>query len=450
MFIPEGYTHQTELINRGWKSAQIAELLKDSMVKIELPAGTVNVSNKAYSNVAIESVENGDITSPTAKEVRKQIVSKGMLITSTTQATEENTVGRVALLGKGWSIADIKNFLAYPDLTLSSITGYGEQHRYLIERVTEAEVKNAKLAAKVSKKKGEKEETIKTAQEEGKVVFRKVSGEWVIAGINLVKGQTVTVSKKNGETEKVVVNEIVSTNGEVQTATFKKSFTTKQSNTVNTVNTVRKETANPTASVAVKEEEVTATSNRNYTFIIEGDVHETRNALNVTAGTIIEIKGEIVKVTAIEVVRKRLMGIDDDFYTATLQNVSAVLADENEIASYNGAVKAEARKNDLRHNLYNAIRNNVVAGEVQTATLYANAGKKFNLDSVAVRIVGAGKTAYIEDASVPNRKIIFSQSMSMDGDAWGSYNGGNEIISMAAFTTDLEEAIKMVAAEVAV
>lgn len=447
MFIPEGYTHQTELINRGWKSAQIAELLKDSMVKIELPAGTVNVSNKAYSNVAIESIENGDITSPTAKEVRKQIVSKGMLITSTTQATEENTVGRVALLGKGWSIADIKNFLAYPDLTLSSITGYGEQHRYLIERVTEAEVKNAKLAAKVSKKKGEKEETIKTAQEEGKVVFRKVSGEWVIAGINLVKGQTVTVSKKNGETEKVVVNEIVSTNGEVQTATFKKSFTAKQSNTVNTVS---KETVTPTASVAVKEEEVTATSNRNYTFIIEGDVHETRNALNATAGTIIEIKGEIVKVAAIEVVRKRLMGIDDDFYTATLQNVSAVLADENEIASYNVAVKEEARKNDLRRNLYTTIRNNVVAGEVQTATLYANAGEAFNLDSVDVRIVGAGKTAYIEDVSVPNRRIIFSQSMSMDGDAWGSYNGGNEIISMVAFTVDLEEAIKMVAAEVAV
>lgn len=447
MFIPEGYTHQTELINRGWKSAQIAELLKDSMVKIELPAGTVNVSNKAYSNVAIESVENGDITSPTAKEVRKQIVSKGMLITSTTQATEENTVGRVALLGKGWSIADIKNFLAYPDLTLSSITGYGEQHRYLIERVTETEVKNAKLAAKVSKKKGEKEETIKTAQEEGKVVFRKVSGEWVIAGINLVKGQTVTVSKKNGETEKVVVNEIVSTNGEVQTATFKKSFTPKQSNAVNTVS---KETATPTASVAVKEEEVTATSNRNYTFIIEGDVHETRNALNATAGTIIEIKGEIVKVTAIKVVRKRLMGIDDDFYTATLQNVSAVLADENEIASYNVAVKEGARKNDLRRNLYTTIRNNVVAGEVQTATLYANAGEAFNLDSVDVRIVGAGKTAYIEDVSVPNRRIIFSQSMSMDGDAWGSYNGGNEIISMVAFTADLEEAIKMVAAEVAV
>lgn len=447
MFIPEGYTHQTELINRGWKSAQIAELLKDSMVKIELPAGTVNVSNKAYSNVAIESIENGDITSPTAKEVRKQIVSKGMLITSTTQATEENTVGRVTLLGKGWSIADIKNFLAYPDLTLSSITGYGEQHRYLIERVTEAEVKNAKLAAKVSKKKGEKEETIKTAQEEGKVVFRKVSGEWVIAGINLVKGQTVTVSKKNGETEKVVVNEIVSTNGEVQTATFKKSLTAKQSNTVNTVS---KETATPTASVAVKEEEVTATSNRNYTFIIEGDVHETRNALNATAGTIIEIKGEIVKVAAIEVVRKRLMGIDDDFYTATLQNVSAVLADENEIASYNVAVKEEARKNDLRHNLYNAIRNNVVAGEVQTATLYANAGKKFNLNTVDVRIVGAGKTAYIEDASVPNRKIIFSQSMSMDGDSWGLYNGGNEIISTVAFTAALEEAIVLIAAEVAV
>lgn len=381
MFIPEGYTHQTELINRGWKSAQITELLKDGMVKIELPAGTVNVSNKAYSNVAIESIENGDITSPTAKEVRKQIVSKGMLITSTTQATEENTVGRVALLGKGWSIADIKNFLAYPDLTLSSITGYGEQHRYLIERVTEAEVKNAKLAAKVSKKKGEKEETIKTAQEEGKVVFRKVNGEWVIAGINLIKGQTVTVSKKNGETEKVVVNEIVSTNGEVQTATFKKSFTAKQSNTVNTVS---KETATLAVGVAVKEEEVTATSNRNYTFIIEGDIHETRNALNTTAGTIIEIKGEIVKVTAIEVVRKRLMGIDDDFYTATLQNVSAVLADENEIASYNVAVKEEARKNDLRNNLYNAIRNNVVAGEVQTATLYANAGKKFNLDTVDV------------------------------------------------------------------
>lgn len=447
MFIPEGYTHQTELINRGWKSAQIAELLKDSMIKIELPAGTVNVSNKAYSNVAIDNIENGDITSPTAKEVRKQIVSKGMLITSTTQATEENTVGRVALLGKGWSIADIKNFLAYPDLTLSSITGYGEQHRYLIERVTEAEVKNAKLAAKVSKKKGEKEETIKTAQEEGKVVFRKVSGEWVIAGINLVKGQTVTVSKKNGETEKVVVNEIVSTSGEVQTATFKKSFTAKQSNTVNTVS---KETATPTASIAVKEEEVTATSNRNYTFIIEGDVHETRNALNATAGTIIEIKGEIVKVTAIKVVRKRLMGIDDDFYTATLQNVSAVLADENEIASYNVAVKEEARKNDLRRNLYTTIRNNVVAGEVQTATLYANAGEAFNLDSVDVRIVGAGKTAYIEDVSVPNRRIIFSQSMSMDGDAWGSYNGGNEIISMVAFTVDLEEAIKMVAAEVAV
>lgn len=447
MFIPEGYTHQTELINRGWKSAQIAELLKDSMVKIELPAGTVNVSNKAYSNVAIESIENGDITSPTAKEVRKQIVSKGMLITSTTQATEENTVGRVTLLGKGWSIADIKNFLAYPDLTLSSITGYGEQHRYLIERVTEAEVKNAKLAAKVSKKKGEKEETIKTAQEEGKVVFRKVNGEWVIAGINLVKGQTVTVSKKNGETEKVVVNEIVSTNGEVQTATFKKSFTAKQSNTVNTVS---KETVTPTASVAVKEEEVTATSNRNYTFIIEGDVHETRNALNATAGTIIEIKGEIIKVAAIEVVRKRLMGIDDDFYTATLQNVSAVLADENEIASYNVAVKEEARKNDLRHNLYNAIRNNVVAGEVQTATLYANAGKKFNLDTVDVRIVGAGKTAYIEDASVPNRKIIFSQSMNMDGDSWGSYNGGNEIISTVSFTADLEEAIALIAAEVAV
>lgn len=447
MFIPEGYTHQTELINRGWKSAQIAELLKDGMVKIELPAGTVNVSNKAYSNVAIESIENGDVTSPTAKEVRKQIVSKGMLITSTTQATEENTVGRVALLGKGWSIADIKNFLAYPDLTLSSITGYGEQHRYLIERVIEAEVKNTKLAAKVSKKKGEKEETIKTAQEEGKVVFRKVNGEWVIAGINLVKGQTVTVSKKNGETEKVVVNEIVSTNGEVQTATFKKSFTAKQSNTVNTV---RKETATPTASVAVKEEGVTATSNRNYTFIIEGDVHETYNALNATVGTIVEIKGEIVKVTAIEVVRKRLMGIDDDFYTATLQNVSAVLADENEIASYNVAVKEEARKNDLRRNLYTTIRNNVVAGEVQTATLYANAGEAFNLDSVAVRIVGAGKTAYIEDASVPNRRIIFSQSMSMDGDSWGSYNGGSEIISVAAFTADLEEAIKIIAAEVAV
>lgn len=144
------------------------------------------------------------------------------------------------------------------------------------------------------------------------------------------------------------------------------------------------------------------------------------------------------------------MGIDDDFYTATLQNVSAVLADENEIASYNVAVKEEARKNDLRRNLYNAIRNNVVASEVQTATLYANAGKKFDLDVVDVRIVGAGKTAYIEDVSVPNRKIIFSQSMSMGGDSWGSYNGGDEIISVVAFTAELEEAIVLRAAEVAV
>lgn len=447
MFIPEGYTHQTELINRGWKSAQIAELLKNDMIKIELPAGTVNVSNKAYNNVAIENIENGNDTSPVAKEVRKQIASKGMLVTSTTLPTEDNTVTRAVLLGKGWSATDIKNFLSYPDLTVPSITGYGEQHRYLVERVMEAETKNAKLAGKISKKKGEKEETIKTAQEEGKVVFRKVNGAWVIAGINLIEGQTVAVSKKNGETENVVVKEIISTNGEVQTATFRKSFPAKESVTVNTA---RKETATPTASVAVKEEKVTSTSNRNYTFIIAGDVHETPTAINATVGTILEIKGEIVKVTAIEVVRKRLMGIDDDFYTATLQKVSAVLADETTINTYRVAVKDEERKTVLHHNLYTAIRNNVVAGKVQTATLYANAGKKFNLDGAEVRIVGAGRTAYIEDFSVPNRKIIFSESMSMDGDAWGSYNGGNEIISMVAFTVDLEEAIKMVAAEVAV
>lgn len=58
----------------------------------------------------------------------------------------------------------------------------------------------------------------------GKAVWRKLNGEWLIYGKNLVEGTNVVVEKKNGEKKTVGVLEIVKTDGDCAWATTRKSW----------------------------------------------------------------------------------------------------------------------------------------------------------------------------------------------------------------------------------
>lgn len=73
-------------------------------------------------------------------------------------------------------------------------------------------------------KTAETKASIEAKVSEGKAVWRKYNGEWVIYGKNLAEGSNATVVKRSGETRTVGVGSIIKTDGEHVYATTCKAY----------------------------------------------------------------------------------------------------------------------------------------------------------------------------------------------------------------------------------
>lgn len=151
-----------------------------------------------------------------------------------------------------------------------------------------------------------------------------------------------------------------------------------------------------------------------------------------------KLRGELVTITETKIVKERKMGIDDNFYTATIQNVSAVLANANAITEYENADA------ELIREMWNTQRNSYAETFIApntNATVY-------EISPLSVRMIGNGTTAYVEAEETTDRKIVWLVSRSSDGDAWGSYNAGDSIAYSAPYSKKLEDGIKLTAVKV--
>lgn len=200
------------------------------MIKVEVPATAMNVSNKAYKNETVEAIETGKVDNPTAKLVVKAFKALSLQVPKTDEnANTDNTVARSTLINQGWTVTLIKNYLGAPDFTV--FTGQHEQHRYLISRVEEAK-KIEKVSKTISKSVAantdKKEANISNLIENNVCVFRKHEGIWVIEGKNLTVGNVVIVTQKNGSEERKMVTVIIPERNGVMKATFKNATTMRK------------------------------------------------------------------------------------------------------------------------------------------------------------------------------------------------------------------------------
>jgi hypothetical protein len=227
--IPAGYTHRSVLIDRGWSSQLISELLSDYMVPVEAPTGQ---SNKAYldSQIAIaeatapEIVEHFAARDAAAAALAAQVPPTGAIYDS------RNTWGRGILMSRGWTAGHISRLLGGPDFTVPGQHNQA-QHLWGQDRVATAEATDSKLIARLAKataertdkregERAEREIQIAAVVSQGTNVFRKQAGVWVIEGTGLTTGQTVDVTKKDGGTEKRVTRSVTTTADGRQLATF--------------------------------------------------------------------------------------------------------------------------------------------------------------------------------------------------------------------------------------
>jgi len=216
--VPEGSIHRSDLVARGWTATMINKYAGEPRL-IELPEGTRNISNKVYD---INTVETAEKEVP---EVRKTLLALSLIVPRPTgvEYDRSNTISRTALLARGWTDTYIKKYLSYPDY-VEDFAGQ-PQHFYSREAVTEAEERDPKLSEKVAKQKEakaeakvQKEAEITAQQADGKVMWRRVNGEWLIQGVGLEEGQEVKVERQDHSSQIRVVGTIVSRNGDVVTA----------------------------------------------------------------------------------------------------------------------------------------------------------------------------------------------------------------------------------------
>lgn len=197
--IPQGRIHHDDLKARGWTSDMIWQNLEDVMKLKDAPEGT---NKRTYSMREVEAVE------ATNKKIAKAVGDRAHLIPlAETPATSENTWGRTALKERGWTERMIERYLGEPDFY---DRGYDNRpfYKWHKDRIKQAEAEDPALRRRIEQDEKKRQEKFDKLTEGGKGYFRRINGDWVIAGKDIKRGQTITVRKKNGEEKKVYIGSV--------------------------------------------------------------------------------------------------------------------------------------------------------------------------------------------------------------------------------------------------
>lgn len=197
--IPQGRIHHDDLKARGWTSDMIWENLEDVMKLKDVPDGT---NKRTYSMREVEAVE------ATNKKIAKAVGDRAHLIPlAETPATSENTWGRTALKERGWTERMIERYLGEPDFY---DRGYDNRpfYKWHKDRIKQAEAEDPALRRRIEQDEKKRQEKFDKLTEGGKGYFRRINGDWVIAGKDIKRGQTIIVRKKNGEEKKVYIGSV--------------------------------------------------------------------------------------------------------------------------------------------------------------------------------------------------------------------------------------------------
>ncbi|MES3668115.1 hypothetical protein [Corynebacterium diphtheriae] len=197
--IPQGRIHHDDLKARGWTSDMIWENLEDVMKLKDVPEGT---NKRTYSMREVEAVE------ATNKKIAKAVGDRAHLIPlAETPATSENTWGRTALKERGWTERMIERYLGEPDFY---DRGYDNRpfYKWHKDRIKQAEAEDPALRRRIEQDEKKRQEKFDKLTEGGKGYFRRINGDWVIAGKDIKRGQTIIVRKKNGEEKKVYIGSV--------------------------------------------------------------------------------------------------------------------------------------------------------------------------------------------------------------------------------------------------
>lgn len=201
--IPQGRIHHDDLKARGWTSDMIWQNLEDVMKLKDVPEGT---NKRTYSMREVEAVE------ATNKKIAKAVGDRAHLIPlAETPATSENTWGRTALKERGWTERMIERYLGEPDFY---DRGYDNRpfYKWHKDRIKQAEAEDPALRRRIEQDEKKRQEKFDKLTEGGKGYFRRINGDWVIAGKDIKRGQTITVRKKNGEEKKVYIGSVTTVN----------------------------------------------------------------------------------------------------------------------------------------------------------------------------------------------------------------------------------------------
>lgn len=197
--IPQGRIHHDDLKARGWTSDMIWQNLEDVMKLKDVPDGT---NKRTYSMREVEAVE------ATNKKIAKAVGDRAHLIPlAETPATSENTWGRTALKERGWTERMIERYLGEPDFY---DRGYDNRpfYKWHKDRIKQAEAEDPALRRRIEQDEKKRQEKFDKLTEGGKGYFRRINGDWVIAGKDIKRGQTIIVRKKNGEEKKVYIGSV--------------------------------------------------------------------------------------------------------------------------------------------------------------------------------------------------------------------------------------------------
>lgn len=214
MDVPEGRIHRADVLARGWTAA-MADLLTDVVRISGVPAG---VSPRCYLISEVEELERSDST------IRKAVEAAASQIPRREGGYRwDETITKAALLRQGWTQAHIDRLLGAPDLVEA---GSYPVHGYAIERINQAAATDHKLIKRLEEagdaRRAKTEQRIAEVLEDGRAVWRKVDGRWLAQGRGLEEGDVVTVARRNGETARHRVEQIVSDEQGVQLAIVSK------------------------------------------------------------------------------------------------------------------------------------------------------------------------------------------------------------------------------------
>lgn len=213
-----GFVHRSELLRRGWTGALLETLAGADVVRVVVAAP--GASQKAYRASDVERVEREDL------RVRRALADRASLVPRWGPYTEDDTLTVDQLTARGWTHQDTQRLLGDPDVYPERINGarlsgggvrwhtVQYEGQWGRDRVDFAETRDPGLRERLGRRAEARERKIGARVDGGDVIYRQRAGRWVLVGYDLTPGERVTVTRRDGQTDQVVVGAILATDHE--------------------------------------------------------------------------------------------------------------------------------------------------------------------------------------------------------------------------------------------